>query len=372
MDETGDQLTLRGVGLRAALEATGGIIDVGNSGTLLRLLPGWLAGQAGGRWSLDGDESIRRRPVDRVVEPLRLMGANVEAREDRFTPLVVSGTDLTGIHYDMPVPSAQVKSCVLIAGMLASGRTSITEGTMSRDHTERMMRHARVPFERDGLTGTVSQVDELELEEIHVPGDPSSAAFMAAAACLVPHSKLVISDVGLNWTRTGFYRIAQRMGAVIVGDLEEPGTFSEEEPVGDLDVAAGPLEGTEVLPEEVPLAIDELTLVALLGAFADGDTVVRGAAELRHKESDRVSATVTGLRGLGADIEELEDGFVVHGTGEPLRGGTIDSLGDHRLAMLGAVAGLASQEGVEVVNMEAAAVSYPGFVDDLTALIGGS
>ena len=372
MDESGDQLTIRGVGLRGALEATGGSIDVGNSGTLLRLLPGWLAGQAGGRWSLDGDESIRRRPVDRVVEPLRLMGALVEAREDRFTPLMVSGTDLHGIDYQLPVPSAQVKSCVLIAGMLASGSTSITEGSMSRDHTERMMRHARVPFERDGLTATVTQVDELELEEITVPGDPSSAAFLAAAACLVPQSKLVIGDVGLNWTRTGFYRIAQRMGAVIVGELEEPGTFSDEEPVGDLDVAYAPLEGTEVAPEEVPLAIDELTLVALLGAFAEGDTVVRGARELRHKESDRIAAVVGVLAGLGADIEELDDGFVVHGTGEPLRGGTIDSLGDHRLAMLGAVAGLASQEGVEVVNMEAAAVSYPGFVDDLTALIAGS
>ncbi len=162
------------------------------------------------------------------------------------------------------------------------------------------------------------------------------------------------------------------MGAVIVGELEEPGTFSDEEPVGDLDVAYAPLEGTEVAPEEVPLAIDELTLVALLGASADGDTVVRGARELRYKESDRIAAVVGVLAGLGADIEELDDGFVVHGTGEPLRGGTIDSLGDHRLAMLGAVAGLASQEGVEVVNMEAAAVSYPGFMDDLTALIAGS
>jgi 3-phosphoshikimate 1-carboxyvinyltransferase len=371
-DGSGDHLTVRGVGLRAALEATGGRIDVGNSGTLLRLLPGWLAGQAGGRWSLDGDESIRRRPVDRVVEPLRLMGGLVEAREQRFTPLVVSGTELEGIDYDMPVPSAQVKSCVLIAGMLASGHTSITEGSMSRDHTERMMRHARVSIERDGLTATVSQVDELELEEITVPGDPSSAAFLAAAAFLVPRSRLLLSSVGLNWTRTGFYRIAQRMGAVVVGELEDPDTAADEEPMGDLDVAHSPLEGTEVEPEEVPLAIDELTLVALLGAFADGDTVVRGAQELRHKESDRIAAVVGGLRGLGADIEEQQDGFVVHGTGEPLRGGVIDSLGDHRLAMLGAVAGLASQEGVEVVNMEAAAISYPGFVDDLTALIAGS
>ena len=283
------------MGLRAALEATGGFIDVGNSGTLLRLLPGWLAGQVGGQWTLDGDESIGRRPVDRVVAPLRQMGALVRARDERFTPLTVTGAELAGIDYELPVPSAQVKSCVLIAGMLASGSTSITEGSMSRDHTERMMRHARVPFERDGLKATVTQVDELELEEITVPGDPSSAAFLAAAACLVPHSKLLIGDVGLNWTRTGFFRIAQRMGAVIVGDLEEPDTFSDEEPVGELDVAYAPLEGTEVMPEEVPLAIDELTLVALLGAFADGDTTVRGAAELRHKESDRIAATVGGF-----------------------------------------------------------------------------
>ena len=327
VDESGDQLTMRGVGLRGALEATGGSIDVGNSGTLLRLLPGWLAGQVGGQWSLDGDASIRRRPVDRVVEPLRQMGALVDARDGRFTPLTVSGTELQGIDYKLPVPSAQVKSCVLIAGMLAAGSTSITEGSMSRDHTERMMRHARVPFERDGLTATVTQVDELELDEITVPGDPSSAAFLAAAACLVPQSKLVIGDVGLNWTRTGFYRIARRMGAVIVGELEEPGTFADDEPVGDLDVAYAPLEGAEVAPEEVPLAIDELTLVALLGASADGDTVVRGARELRYKESDRIAAVVGGLAGLGADIEELDDGFVVHGTGEPLRGGTIDSPG---------------------------------------------
>jgi len=368
IDESGGKLSIRGVGLRAALEATGGHIEVGNSGTLLRLLPGWLAGQPGGQWSLDGDESIRRRPVDRVVEPLRRMGADVLARDDRFTPLVVSGTQLQGIDYHLPVPSAQVKSCVLIAGMVAKGSTTVTEASHSRDHTERILRKARVPFEREGLRATVSEVDELELDEIFVPGDPSSAAFMAAAACLVAGSRLLIENIGLNWTRTGFFRIAQRMGAVIVGDLEPQGTFSEEEPVGELDVAHGSLEATEVTAEEVPLAIDELTLVALLGAFAEGDTVVRGAAEMRHKESDRIDGVVTGLRGLGADIEALPDGFVVHGTGEPLRGGTIDSLGDHRLAMLGAVAGLASREGVEVVGMDAAAISYPEFERDLAGL----
>jgi 3-phosphoshikimate 1-carboxyvinyltransferase len=195
------------------------------------------------------------------------------------------------------------------------------------------------------------------------------AAFIVAAAILVKGSRVVVKDVGLNWTRTGFFRIAQRMGAVIVGELEEPGEHPEEEPVGELDVASGSLEGAVVDPEEVPLAIDELTLVALLGAHADGETVVRGAEEMRLKESDRIDGVVNGLRDLGADIEGTPDGFVVRGDGSPLRGGTIDAHGDHRMAMLGAVAGLASEEGVEVVGMEASAVSYPRFEDDLRALL---
>jgi 3-phosphoshikimate 1-carboxyvinyltransferase len=366
---TGGSVVVRGVGLRAPHEATGGRLNVGNSGTLMRLLPGWLAGQPGGVWVLDGDESIRRRPVDRVVEPLAAMGAGVEAHEGRFPPLTVRGGELHGIEYELPVASAQVKSCVLIAGMLAAGNTVVTERSQSRDHTERMLRRARVPFEQDGLRMQVSQVDELELDELAIPGDPSSAAFVVSAATLVPDSRIVIRDVGLNWTRTGFLRIADRMGAVILGELEQPGTVAEEEPVGELDVASSSLEGTTVEPEEVPLAVDELTLVGLLGAFADGETVVRGAQELRHKESDRIDGVVAGLRGLGADIEATEDGFAVRGDGTPLRGGTLDARGDHRMAMLGAVAGLASREGVEVVGMESAAVSYPDFEEDLRALL---
>jgi 3-phosphoshikimate 1-carboxyvinyltransferase len=368
-DEDHGRLLIRGVGLHAPLEATGGLLNVGNAGTLMRLLPGWLAGQPGGVWTLDGDESIRRRPVDRVVEPLSAMGARLEARDGRFPPLTVTGTELSGIEYVLPVPSAQVKSCVLLAGMLASGSTTVTEESVSRDHTERLLRRARVPFERQGRSMTVSSVDELELDEIVVPGDPSSAAFVVAAATLVRGSRVVVKDLGLNWTRTGFLRIAQRMGAVILGDLEEPGTEAADEPVGELDVASGPLEGTEVTPDEVPLAIDELTLVALLGAQAEGETVVRGAEELRLKESDRIAGVVEGLRGLGADIEATADGFAVRGDGSPLKGGTIDSRGDHRMAMLGAVAGLASSEGVEVVGMDAAGVSYPGFEADLRALL---
>jgi 3-phosphoshikimate 1-carboxyvinyltransferase len=357
--------------LRAALEATNGVLDVGNSGTLLRLLPGWLAGQPGGSWTLDGDDSIRRRPVDRVVEPLRAMGAAVEARDGRLPPLTVRGSELHGIDYELPVPSAQVKSCLLIAGLLASEPTTVLELSPSRDHTERMLRRARVPVGLEGLACTVSPVDELELDVVDVPGDPSSAAFVVAAAALVPDSRVVVRNLGLNWTRTGFLRIAERMGAVVVGELEQPGTVSDEEPVGELDVASAHLEGTEVEPEEVPLAIDELTLVALLGAFAEGETVVRGAAELRLKESDRITGAVEGLRALGADIEQAEDGFIVRGDGSALRGGVLDARGDHRMAMLGAVAGLASRDGVEVLGMEAAAVSYPDFESDLAALLRG-
>jgi 3-phosphoshikimate 1-carboxyvinyltransferase len=370
VEEEGDDcFVIRGVGLHAPLEATGGLIGVGNAGTLIRLLPGWLAGQPGGVWTLDGDSSIRRRPVDRVAEPLRMMGATVDARDGRFPPFTVHGAELTGIDYELPIASAQVKSCVLIAGMMAAGSTTVVEPSASRDHTERLLRRARVAIDRDGPRITVSQVDELELDEIVVPGDPSSAAFIVAAAILVGGSRVVVKNVGLNWTRTGFMRIAQRMGAVIVGDVEEPGTEAPEEPAGELDVASGSLEATLVEPDEVPLAIDELTLVALLGAHAEGETVVRGAEELRLKESDRIAGVVEGLRGLGADIEDTPDGFVVRGDGSRLRGGTIDANGDHRMAMLGAVAGLASTEGVDVVGMEAAAVSYPGFEQDLRSLM---
>ena len=366
--QTGDALLVRGVGLRTAAPTTGGLLDVRNSGTLLRILPGWLAGQAGGVWTLDGDDSIRRRPVDRVIEPLRRMGAELSAREDRFPPLTVQGADLAGIEYELPVASAQVKSCVLLAGLLATDETAVIEPLPSRDHTERMLRRARVPVERDGAAIRVSPVDELELDVVAVPGDPSSAAFLAAAACIVPGSRIVVEAVGLNWTRTGFFRIAGRMGAVVVGDLEEEAAAdADEEPVGEVDVTQAPLEGTTVEPDEVPLAIDELPLVALLGCFADGETVVRGASELRLKETNRIAAVVDGLRGLGADIEATPDGFAVRG-GTGLRGGVLDARGDHRMAMLGAVAGVASTDGVEVDGIEAAAISYPGFERQLDAM----
>ncbi len=362
-------LTIRGTGLRAAAPADD-VIDVGNAGTLMRLLPGWLAGQSGGSWTLDGDESIRRRPVDRIAAPLRQMGARIDAREGRFAPFTVSGSPLRGIEYALPVASAQIKSCVLLAGLLASGRTTVIEPEPSRDHTERLLLRCGVDITREGERIGVCPQDELELRDLHVPGDPSSAAFHVAAAVLVPGSRIVIEGMAANWTRIGFLRILERMGAVLVGELEpDHAPLSPDEPATELDVAAGPLAGTTVEAAEVPLAIDELPLVALLGCFAEGETVVRGAAELRVKETDRIATVVDGLRGLGAEIEATEDGFAVQGTGG-LRGGAIASHGDHRLAMLGAVAGLASRDGVEVDGMEAAVVSYPGFEADLARLQG--
>jgi 3-phosphoshikimate 1-carboxyvinyltransferase len=370
VEERGDALIVRGPGLRAPVEPAGAL-DVGNAGTLMRLLPGWLAGQRGGaRWTLDGDASIRRRPVDRIAVPLRSMGAELKATAGRFPPFTVTGVGLSGVEYELPVASAQVKSCVLLAGLLATGSTTVVEPVPSRDHTERLLLRSGVPVTRNGHRVTVGQVDDLEPGVIHVPGDPSSAAFHVAAAALVPGSRIVVQGMAANWTRVGFFGILARMGGVLVGPLETPGgPLTGEEPVCELDVAQAPLQGTVVEPSEVPLAIDELPLVALLGCFADGETVVRGAEELRVKESDRIATVVQGLRGLGAEIEATSDGFAVTGTGG-LRGGVLYAHGDHRLAMLGAVAGLASREGVEVVGMEAAVVSYPGFADDLAALAG--
>jgi 3-phosphoshikimate 1-carboxyvinyltransferase len=363
----GEDLVVRGTGLREAREPEQPI-DVGNAGTLLRLLPGWLAAQEGRSFELDGDQSIRRRPVDRVAEPLRHMGAELHAREGRFAPLRVHGRRLRGIAYELEVASAQIKSCILLAALAADGATTVGEPARSRDHTERMLLRAGVAIHRNGRHVTVVNADELLLEQVRIPGDPSSAAFLIAAGVLVPGSRLLISDVGVNWTRTGFLRIVRRMRGIVLGDLEEEGgELVPQEPVSDLDVAHGALEGTTVEAEEVPLAIDELPLVALLGCFAEGETVVRGAQELRVKETDRIAGVVEGLRGLGAEIHATDDGFVVQGSGG-LRGGQIDARGDHRLAMMGAVAGLASREGVEVLGMDAAAVSYPGFVADLRAL----
>ena len=359
--EAGLDVTIRGAGLRGARSAE---VDVGNAGTLLRILPGWLAGQGEGEWTLDGDESIRRRPVDRVAIPLGAMGADVECRDDRLPPLVVRGAALRGGEHRLPMASAQVKSCLLLAGLLGQGETTVVEPHPSRDHTENMLAAAGARLHRaDGAVG-VEPAEEIDLGAVTVPGDFSSAAFWIVAAVLVGNSEVTLRECNLNETRTGLLPVLERMRAAVEAI---PTYTSGGEPAGGIVSRHGPLAATLVRGEEVPRAIDELPLVGLLGAFAEGETRVIDAAELRHKESDRIAATVAALNAMGGDAEELEDGFVVRGTGG-LEGGTIDSGGDHRIAMLGAIAGLASREGVEVHGMDAAAVSYPGFERDLAAL----
>jgi 3-phosphoshikimate 1-carboxyvinyltransferase len=355
-------LRIRGVGLRGAGPAQ---IDVGNAGTLLRLLPGWLAGQEDGRWTLDGDESIRRRPVDRIVVPLRRMGANLSCRDDRLPPLEIEGTSLHSTDYQMPIASAQVKSCLLFAALLAGGETRVVEALPSRDHTERMLAAAGAPIEQVGNAVVARPVERLEPGPISVPADISSAAFFIVAALLVEESEVVLDEVNVNPTRSGLLTILRRMGAEIaVEDEREAGG----EPIATLRARSSSLQATEVGGAEIPLAIDELPLVALAACFAEGTTTIRDAEELRRKESDRIETVTAALRALGGKIEPTADGMVIEGTGG-LRGGAIDSHGDHRIAMLGAVAGLASQEGVEVRGMDVAAVSYPGFERDLASLL---
>jgi 3-phosphoshikimate 1-carboxyvinyltransferase len=359
---------LRGAGRKAiAAEGPPGPlpIDVGNAGTLLRLLPGWLAGQSEGAWELFGDESIGRRPVDRIREPLEEMGACVTCREGRFTPITIEAAPLHGIEYELPVASAQVKSCLIFAGLLAEGETRIVEPLPTRDHTERMLRAAGAEIEHEGETIVVRPAERLTPERFVIPADFSSAAFFVVAALLVPGSEVVLSGVGLNPTRTGLLSILARMGAEI--EIEPDGERGGE-PSGRLRIRPSQLHGTDIGGADVPLAIDELPLVALAASFAEGETTIRDAAELRRKESDRIATVGKALHALGARVETSEDGMRIQGGGG-LRGGAVDSHGDHRIAMLGAIAGLASREGVEVTGMDAAAVSYPGFEADLASLV---
>ncbi len=344
----------RGVGGFREPEA---VIDCANSGTTMRLLAGVLAGH-GFLSVLTGDASLRRRPMARILDPLREMGALALGRaEDTRAPLVLRGGSLRAIDWKLPVASAQVKSAVLLAGLHARGVTWVTEPELSRDHTERMLAAMGAEVVRDGLRVGVRGPARLKALDLAVPGDPSSAAFWAAAALLVPGSRVRIRNVSLNATRTGFYRILRRMGAPVL--LEETGEACGE-PVGDVVVEHGPLEGVEVSPAEVPSAIDEFPVLAAVAAVARGETRVRGAEELRHKESDRIEAVAGELRKAGVPVETLPDGLRVTG-GAPLRPAVFESHDDHRLAMAMGVLSLAIPGGAGVDGAEAASVSYPGF-----------
>jgi len=367
----GDTVIVAGVGLRGAKPANQ-VLDVGNSGTLLRLVAGWLSGQSGHEWVLDGDDSIRSRPMGRIADPLAAFGGDISLTDGR-APMTVRGAHLRGGEWRSPVASAQVKSAVLLAGLNSDEGAALVEPLASRDHTERMLAEqgARVTVtgESGGHRVEIEPCDQLQPVDRVIPGDPSSAAFLALAATLVPDSDVVIEGVNLNPSRIGFFRIIERMGAKIEGlpDAASELDPTGPEPVGDVRVRHSELRGTEVGAADIPGAVDEITLVGLAACFAIGETVVSGAEELRVKETDRIARVTEILRALGAEVDAADDGFAVNGTGG-LRGGGIDSFGDHRLAMLGAVAGLASEQGVEVSNFEAAEVSYPGFEADIQSL----
>lgn len=367
-----EEFTIEGVGPTGPRSL--GRIDVGNAGTLMRLLPGWLAGCDGGLWRMNGDASIRQRPVDRIADPLRLMGAGIEVTDGRFPPIRIDGKRLRGIEYELPVASAQVKSCLLLAGLMAEGPTTVIEPVATRDHTEVMLAAAGADIQRQPGRVRVNPGAALKLDEVEVPADISSAAFFIVAAAILPGSEVVIDRVGVNPTRTGIIDILRRMGAEIevepIGGAENQAAHgSVGEPIARVTVRSAPLKGVRVDGEEIPRAIDELPLVALAACYAEGETVIAEAEELRAKESDRIAVTVGALAGFGANIEARADGMRIHG-GDGLNGGRIDSHGDHRIAMLGAIAGIASREGVVVDGMEAAAVSYPTFEQDLGRLAG--
>lgn len=343
------------------------IIDCMNAGTLMRLFPGLLVGQRADRVVLDGDDSLRTRPMARIARPLRDIGAEVFTAPGGTPPVVVSGgVPLRGIEHRLEVASAQVKSCILLAGLFADGETWVFEPVPSRDHTERMLEAAGVPLLRaDGGVGVRGPVEGLSLPDVRVPADFSSAAPHLVAAALLADPEVRLTEVNLNPGRTGLLRVLERMGADVAA---EAGEDVAGEPCGTIVVRrADRLSGTEVAPEEVPSMIDELPLVGLLGAVAHGVTTVRGAAELRVKESDRIAAVVRALRDLGVRADEHDDGFTVHGDGR-LPGGAMTSGGDHRFAMFGAIAGLVSMDGVSVGDFEAVSVSYPRFAADLAQL----
>ena len=352
-----DELVVDGGSLRS------GTVDCANAGTLMRLLAGLVAGREG-RFELTGDDSLSSRPMDRIAEPLRRMGASVETT-DGHAPLVVEGTQLHGIDYELPVASAQVKSALLLAGIAASGETTVVEPVPTRDHTELMLEAGGARIRRRPGSVTV-EASSLRLPEVEVPGDFSSAAPLLAAAALIPGSDLTVHDVGLNPRRTGLLDVLERMGVrVAVFSRRRAG----REPVGDVRVQHVELVATEIGADEVPLLVDELPLVALLASHARGETVIRGARELRVKESDRIEAVTDLLRGCGAHVQSRPDGWKITGVPARLRGGRVDARGDHRIAMLGAVAGLASREGVEVGGAETVAISFPGFYDLLDSLV---
>ncbi|HZP25883.1 MAG TPA: 3-phosphoshikimate 1-carboxyvinyltransferase [Dehalococcoidia bacterium] len=359
-------LRIDGVGLHGLREPSDAL-DCANSGTTMRLLAGLLAAQPFAA-TITGDESLRSRPMGRIIEPLRLMGAEISGRDDNYAPLRVQGRPLKGVAYRTPVASAQVKSSILLAGLYAEGETTVTEPTTSRDHTERMLTAMGADIRGEGTSVRVRPARQLQALSLRVPGDISAAAYWLVAACIHPDAEVYLPAVGVNPTRTGILEALRAMGA----DIEVTNERSlGSEPVADLTARSSQLRGIMLAGDIIPRLIDEIPLLALVAACADGETQIRDAAELRVKESDRIRTTAQELRSLGAEVEELEDGLRIQGP-SPLFGAEVQSHGDHRLAMTLAVAGLAAQGATNIGNSHVVAVSYSQFWHDLQAIAGAN
>lgn len=363
IEEKDDQIIVHGKGLHG-LRAPEGQLNVGNSGTTTRLISGILAGQPF-ESVLSGDASLNSRPMKRIMDPLKEMGADIRSLNDNgCAPLSIRGGSVKAIDYTSPVASAQVKSCVLLAGLYADGKTTVTEPALSRDHTERMLRAFGVSVTSEGNTCTVTPPAGLKAQDIPVPGDISSAAYFIAAALLVPDSELVIRNVGINPTRSGILAVCRSMHADI---REENVRLAGGEPVADLRVRSSRLKATTIEGDLIPTLIDEIPVIALMASQAEGTTIIRDAAELKVKESDRIDLVSKGLGAMGADVTATEDGFIIRG-GHPLKGASIDCCQDHRIAMTFSIAGLLAEGETVIEDSDCVVISYPDFYRQLDAL----
>ena len=363
VEQNGTSVVVHGKGLHG-LTRPSGIIDAGNSGTTVRLLSGILAGQPFDSM-ITGDASIQKRPMKRVMTPLSQMGASITSvHENGCAPLQIKGSPLHGIHYLSPVASAQVKSCVLLAGLYADTPTSVTEPAISRNHSELMLRYFGADIQCEGTTSTVLPDPRLVGQKVNVPGDISSAAYFIAAALLVPGSEVLLKNVGINPTRDGMLRVVRAMGGDVT--LVNENTDGAE-PCADLLIRSSSLHATTIEGELIPTLIDELPVIAVLAAFAEGTTVIKDAAELKVKESDRIAVMAENLKRMGADVEPTDDGMIIHG-GRPLHGATINPYLDHRIAMSFAVAALAADGETKIQDADCVKISYPGFYTDLEGL----
>lgn len=357
-------LLIHGNGLRG-LQAPSEILDCGNSGTTTRLISGILAGQSFSS-ELTGDDSIQKRPMKRIMAPLTSMGANIRSiRGNDCAPLLIHGQQLRGIHYASPIASAQVKSCVLLAGLYADTKTCVTEPYLSRNHTELMLSYFGAKVESHDTTASVEPDPYLIGQKVMVPGDISSAAYFMAAGLMVPGSEILLKNVGINPTRDGILRVCKAMGGdITLLNIREQGC----EPTADLLIKASGLHGTVIEGALIPTLIDEIPIIAVLAAYAEGTTIIRNAEELKVKESNRLDIMVQELSAVGVNIEGTDDGMIIRG-GRPLHGARIDSRLDHRIAMSFTIAGLAAEGETEILRDACVAISYPGFYNDLNQLL---